>query len=39
MFIFLRSRIALYLVFEKRVFSSEVYKCNSKIKTQYKMIK
>ncbi|CAF1064752.1 unnamed protein product [Rotaria sordida] len=39
MFVLLTGPIVLYLMFEKRTFSSETYQCNIKVKAKYKMIK
>ncbi|CAF2371933.1 unnamed protein product [Rotaria sp. Silwood2] len=39
MFVLLTGPIVLYLMFEKRTFSSETYQCNIKVKAKNKMIK
>ncbi|CAF0848744.1 unnamed protein product [Rotaria sp. Silwood1] len=39
MFVLLTGPIVLYLMFEKRTFSSATYQCNTKVKAKNKMIK
>ncbi|CAF3380054.1 unnamed protein product [Rotaria socialis] len=39
MFVVLTGPIVLYLMFEKRTFTSETYRCNAKLRAKLKMIK